>query len=72
MIPLVKNPGLRPTGVGKVLRIVFGKAVKVLCKKDVTKAARSFQLRAGQDVGAEEATYAMKNFHADAALLIVP
>lgn len=72
MIPLVKNPGLRPTSVGKVLRIVFGKALKVLCKKDVTKAVRSFQLGSGQDVGAEEAIYAMKDFDTDAALLIDP
>ena len=38
-------------------------------QKDVTKAVRSFQL-AGQDVGAEETIYAMKDFDTDATLLI--
>ena len=39
-------------------------------QKDVTKAVRSFQLLAGQDVGAEETIYAMKDFDTDATLLI--
>ena len=42
-----KNPGLRPIGSGEVIKRIAGKAVMMLFKKDVTKAAGSLQLRVG-------------------------
>ena len=65
MILLDKNPGLRPTGVGEALRRIAGKAVMMMCKKDITKAAGSLQLSAGQDVGDEAAVHPMKDIFPD-------
>ena len=65
MIPLNKNPGFTPTGVGKVLRRITGKVVMILCKKEGAKAAGSFPLSAGQDAGAEAAIHAMRDIFFD-------
>ena len=47
LIPLDKQPGVRPIGVGEVLRRVIAKIVMKLLKKDVLKATESSQLYAG-------------------------
>ena len=65
MVPLDKNPGLRPAVVGEVLRKIAGKVVMMLCIEDVTKAAGSLQLNAGQDVSAEPAIHTMRDISAD-------
>ena len=65
LIPLDKNPGLRPIGVGEVLRRIAGKVVMLLCKKDVMKAAGSLQVSAGQEAGDEAAVHAMRDIFAD-------
>ena len=65
LIPLDKNPGLRPIDVGEVLRRTAGKVVMMLCKKDVTKALGSLQLSAGQDAGAEAAIHAIRDIFAN-------
>ena len=41
LIPLDKNPGLRPIGTGEVLRRIADKVVMMLCKNDVRKGAGS-------------------------------
>ena len=64
LIPLDKNPVLRPIGVGEVLRRISGKVVMMLCKKNVTKAAASLQLSAGQDAYSA-AIHAIKYIFAD-------
>ena len=51
LIPLDKKPGLRPVGVGEVLRRIVSKAVTMLFKNDITHAAGALQLRARQDAG---------------------
>ena len=35
LVPLDKNPGLRPIGIGETLRRILGKAVMSVLKKDV-------------------------------------
>ena len=65
LIPLDKNPVLRPIGVGEVLRRISGKVVMMLCKKNVTKAAGSLQLSAGQDADAAAAIHAIRYIFAD-------
>ena len=74
LIPLDKNPGLRPIGVGEVLGTITGKVVMMLCKKDVTKAAGFLHLSAGQDARAETAIHTMRDIFpyvdTDAILLI--
>ena len=59
MIPLDKRSGLRPIGVGKVLRRISGKAVMILLKKDVLQVAGSLQLCEGQVAGSEAAIHEM-------------
>ena len=59
LIPLDKQPGIRPIGIGKVLRRVIGKMVLKLLKRDVLKATGSFQLCAGQYAGSEAAIHAV-------------
>ena len=65
LIPLDKHPGIRPIGVGEVLRRIAGKAVMILLKKDVCKAAGSLQLCGGQVAGSEAAIHAMHDVFND-------
>jgi len=41
LIPLNKNPGLRPIGIGETLRRIIGKTVAKVLKKDVVDAVGS-------------------------------
>ena len=74
LLPLDKNPGVRPIGVCEVLRRIVGKAVMAVVKQDVLKAAGAHQLCAGQNAGCEAAVHAMKrvfqNDETDAILLV--
>ena len=60
LIPLDKNPGLRPIGAGEVLRRIAGKVVMKVVKEDIKKAAGCLQLCAGQEAGCEAAIHAMQ------------
>ena len=52
LIPLDKNPGIRPTGVREIRQIAI--FVKMdIAKKDVQEAAGSSQVCVDQDAGAE-------------------
>ena len=64
LIPLDKNPGVRPIGVGEVLRRIVGKAVMRIARQDLQCAAGSSQLCAGQIGGCEAAVHAMKRIFA--------
>ena len=74
LIPLNKNPGVRPIGVGEVLRRIMGKAVSWACKEEIKQAAGPLQTCAGFQAGAEAAIHAMQSFfreeETDAVLLI--
>ena len=59
IIPLNKQPGLRPIGVGEVFRQIAGKSVMILLKKDVLQTAASLQLCGGQVAGSEAVIHAM-------------
>ena len=59
LIPLDKNAGLRPIGVGQVVRRIAGKVVMKVVKQDIKKAAGCLQLSAGQEAGCEAAIQAM-------------
>ena len=59
LIPLDKNQGLRPIGVGEVLQRIAGKVVMKVVKEDIKKAAGCLQLCAGQEAGCEAAIHAM-------------
>ncbi|XP_057316854.1 uncharacterized protein LOC130657880 [Hydractinia symbiolongicarpus] len=65
LIPLDKSPGVRPIGIGEVLRRIIGKSIMCLVKSDVIDAAGNLQLCAGQDSGCEAAVHAMKDIFED-------
>jgi len=50
LVPLNKNPGVRPIGIGEVLRRIVGKSITTVLKRDIQDAARNLQLCAGQPV----------------------
>ena len=51
LVHLDNNPGLRPIGVGEVLRRIAGKVVMSIVKDNLTKAVGNLQLCGGQDAG---------------------
>ena len=64
LIPLDKMPGVRPIGVGEVLRRIIGKVVMSVVRKDVLNATAYQQLCAGQESGCEVAIHAVREiFH---------
>ena len=60
LIPLNKNPGLRPIGIGETLRRIIGKSVAKVLKQDVINSVGSLQVCAGQDAGCEAAIHAIR------------
>ena len=54
-IPLNKDPGVRPIGVGEVLRQIIGKAVSWTLKEEFCKTAGPLQICAGHSAGVEAA-----------------
>ena len=59
LMPLDKNPGVRPIGIGEVLRRIIGKAITRLLKPDIVEAAGSLQTCSGVESGIEAAVHAM-------------
>ena len=74
LIPLDKNPGVRPIGVGEVLRRIVGKMVSTHAKSEIRNAAGPLQACSSQGAGAEAAIHAMRQCFelesTDAVLLI--
>ena len=62
LIPLDKNPGVRPIGIGEILRRFLAKAVIWVVRSDIQAAAGCLQLCAGHESGAEAAIHAMSGF----------
>ena len=48
LVPLDKKPGLRPIGIGEVLRRIIGKTFMSVIKEDVQSVVRSMQVYVGQ------------------------
>ena len=74
LIPLEKEGGCRPIGVGEVPRRIIGKCIMAVVNEDVRRAAGNLQVCAGQQAGAEAAIHAMREiFNHDAceAVLLV-
>ena len=74
LIPLDKKPGLRPIGVGEILRRIAGKAVVSIIREDILLSVGSLQVCAGHEAGCEAAVHAMRNMfdeqETEAVLLI--
>ena len=59
LIPLDKDPGLRPIGIGEVLRRIIGKMVVHILKPDLQDGAGELQMCVGQEGGCEAGVHAM-------------
>ena len=74
LIPLDKNPGVRPIGIGDVPRRILAKAILYCIGDDIAEAAGPLQVCAGQVAGCEAAIHAMRDLfcddRAEAALLV--
>ena len=74
LIPLDKKPGVRPIGVGEVLRRLIGKSIISVIKPEILESAGSLQLCAGLPGGCEAAAHAMTTIFeeegTDASLLV--
>ena len=60
LIPLDKNPGVRPIGVGEVLRKIVGNFIRWVLKEDIQLAAGPLQTTTGLQSGAEAAIHSMR------------
>ena len=60
LIPLNKNPGVRPIGVGEVLKRIIGKCLGWVLKKDIQEEAGPLQTATRLQRGAEAAIHSMK------------
>ena len=63
LIPLDKCPGIRPIGIGEVLRRIMGKAVMSILRPDVLKSTGYQQMCAGQEAGCEVAIHAVRDLY---------
>ena len=74
LVPLDKNPGVRPIGIGEVPRCIIAKLILKVVGNDVQEAAGPLQACAGHEVGCEAAIHAMKEIMSSdetrAALLV--
>ena len=59
-IAIDKCPGLRPVGVGEILRRIVGKAIMNVTAEEVQSAVGALQLCAGQPAGVEAAIHGMR------------
>ena len=62
-IPLNKNPGLSPIGIGEVLRRIIGEAVTYVLRTEMRDAAGGLQLYVGHDGGVEAGIHGMKEIY---------
>ena len=65
LIPLDKNPGLRPTEVSEVLRRIVVKVIVSHFKVDVIQSGGSLQVCAAQDAGCELLIRAIRTIYED-------
>ena len=65
LIPLNKNPGVRPIGVDEVLRRIMGKAIYWILKDDIQESAEPLETATGLKAGAEAAIHSMRPIFED-------
>ena len=65
LIPLNKQPGVRPIGICEVIRRIVSKAILSVTRSDIQSAVGALQLCAGQDGGCEAAIHGMKSIFED-------
>ena len=65
LIPLNKDPGIRPIGIGECLRRIMGKAVLTIMKEEIVQQAGSLQSCTGVKGGIEANLHAIKEIYED-------
>ena len=65
LIPLIINPGLRPIGVGEILRKIIGKFIVSVVLSNVISLVGALQVYAGHEAGCVEAIHAMHTIFED-------
>ena len=60
LIPLDKQPGVRPIGISETVRRIISKAILKVTKADIQNAVGSLQLCAGHDAGCKAAVHTMR------------
>ena len=65
LIALNKCPGVRPIGIGEVVRRIFGKVIMATIGKEIQDAAGALQVCAGHQAGCEAAVHAMRKLSND-------
>ena len=65
LLPLNKNPGVRPIGIAEVCRRILGKAIMLVCKSDLVAAVCPSQLCVGLEAGCEAAFHSLKCCYED-------
>ena len=63
--PIDNSPGVRPIGVGEILRRVIGKAIGWVLKPDIQQSAGPLQSATGLKGGSEAAIHAMREIFQD-------
>ena len=63
LIPLDKSPGVRPIGIGEIIRRIITKAVMAVVKPDVLEATGCAQLCAGHEAGCEVTVHAVNDLY---------
>ena len=61
LVALDKCPGVRPIGIGKVLRRIVGKAILAVIGPGVQQVTGALQIYTGQQGGCEAAVHAMSH-----------
>ena len=65
LIPLDKQPGVRPIGIGEVPQHIIAKAILRLVDLDIREASSALQVCAGCEGGCEVAVHAMRRLFFD-------
>ena len=63
LIPLNKNPGVRPIGIGEVPRRIIAKPILKTISDDIQSATGPLQACAGHEAGCEAAVHATKEIY---------
>ena len=61
LIPLDKNPGVRPIGIGEVMRRIIGRTITKCLKNELMSLGSNYQLCLGQKCGIEYAIYTLRD-----------
>ena len=65
LIPLDKQPSVRPIGIGDVPKWIVSKAILCVLGNDIQLAAGALQTCAGYEAGSEAAVHAMSTIFKD-------